>query len=231
MKDRRILIVEDEEKVAKLIQQGLVENDFEAEIAFDGNIGLRMAVSGKYDAIILDVNLPGMNGFEVARNLRQQNAGIPILMLTALGNLDDKLEGFDSGADDYLLKPFEFRELLVRVHSLIKRMDRPVTSDQVLKMADLEVNIDTKIVKRAGKRIDLTAKEFALLEYLLNRRNRVITRAEIAEKVWDLNFDTGTNVIDVYVNFLRNKIDKPFNQKLIQTVIGMGYTMRLPDED
>jgi DNA-binding response OmpR family regulator len=231
MKHRRILIVEDEEKVAKLIQQGLVENEYEAEIAFDGTIGLRMALSGKFDALILDVNLPGINGFEVARSIRQQNAGLPILMLTAMGSLDDKLEGFDSGADDYLLKPFEFRELLVRIQSLIKRLDRPVTIDQVLKMADLEVNIDTKIVKRAGKRIDLTAKEFALLEYLMNRRNRVVSRGEIAEKVWDLNFDTGTNVIDVYVNFLRNKIDKPFDPKLIQTVIGMGYTMRLPDED
>ena len=231
MNDRRILIVEDEEKVAKLIQQGLVEHEFEAEIAFDGNIGLRMALSGKFDAIILDVNLPGTNGFEVARKIREQRGSTPILMLTAMGSLDDKLEGFNSGADDYLLKPFEFRELLVRIQSLIKRMDRPVTSDQVLKMADLEVNVDTKIVKRAGKRIDLTAKEFALLEYLMNRRNRVVSRVEIAEKVWDLNFDTGTNVIDVYVNFLRNKIDKPFNPKLIQTVIGMGYSMRLPDED
>jgi two-component system, OmpR family, copper resistance phosphate regulon response regulator CusR len=208
---KKILIIEDEIKVAKLIQQGLSENEFEAEIAFDGVIGLRMATTGAFNAIILDINLPGINGYDVAKKIREKNSSIPVLMLTALGSLEDKIAGFESGADDYLLKPFEFRELLVRINALIKRADGTLHK-KLLTIADLEVNQDTKVVKRGGKRIDLTAKEYALLEYLMRNRGKIISRIDIAEKVWDLNFDTGTNVIDVYVNFLRKKIDKDLLQ-------------------
>ncbi|KAJ1444192.1 two component transcriptional regulator, winged helix family [Ochromonadaceae sp. CCMP2298] len=227
---KKILIIEDEVKVAKFIAQGLSESLFEAEVAYDGTVGYRMATSGGYHAIILDVNLPNMNGYEVAKKIRETDSSTPILMLTALSSLDDKITGFDSGADDYLLKPFEFRELLVRINALLKRSfgSQP---KKVLSVADLEINPDSKVVKRNGKRIELTAKEYALLEYLMRNRGKIISRIDIAEKVWDLNFDTGTNVIDVYVNFLRKKIDKDFSSKLIHTVIGMGYTLREPVED
>jgi DNA-binding response OmpR family regulator len=231
MSTKNILIVEDEVKVAKLIREGLQAKQFEAEIAYDGLIGHRMAITGKFDAVILDVNLPGMNGFEVAKKIRQTNTVIPILMLTALGSIDDKLSGFESGADDYLIKPFEFRELLVRITTLLKRVDNAGRHSPILSISDLEMDTDTKIVKRAGKRIDLTAREFELLEYLIRHKGKVVSRIDIAEKVWDLSFDTGTNVIDVYVNFLRKKVDKDQPKKLIQTVIGMGYTIREIDED
>ncbi|WP_370088849.1 response regulator [Ekhidna sp.] len=227
---KKILIIEDEAKVAKLIQKGLLENQFDVELAYDGVIGSRLASSGSFHAIILDVNLPGANGYDVARKIRETNSNVPILMLTAMGTIEDKISGFESGADDYLLKPFEFRELLARLNVLIKRSEGS-SHKKLLTVADLELDLETKMVKRANKRIDLTAKEYALLEYLIRNRGKVISRIDIAEKVWDLNFDTGTNVIDVYVNFLRKKIDKDASKKLIHTVIGMGYTLREPDED
>ena len=227
---KKILIVEDEAKVARLIEQGLLENQFEVELAFDGTIGSRMARATSYHAIILDVNLPGINGYEVAKKIREVNSNTPILMLTAMGTIEDKISGFESGADDYLLKPFEFRELLARLNVLMKRADG-ATHKKLLTVADLELNLDTKVAKRANRRIDLTAKEYGLLEYFIQNKGKVISRSDIAEKVWDLDFDTGTNVIDVYVNFLRKKIDKDASVKLIHTVIGMGYILREPDED
>lgn len=223
----RILIVEDEPKVAAFIQKGLKENLFESDIAFDGAIGKRMAMNNKYDAIILDINLPEINGYELCREIRKKNRNIPILMLTALGTTDDKIEGFDSGADDYLIKPFEFRELLARIKVLIKRagnINEP--AGNLLSFEDLEMNLETKRVKRGDKLINLTAKEFALLEYLIINKGRVLSKMDIAEKVWDINFETGTNVIEVYINFLRKKIDKDFPEKLIHTVVGMGYVLR-----
>jgi DNA-binding response OmpR family regulator len=229
---KKLLIIEDEVKVANIIKQGFEENGFTADVAYDGTIGLKMLknATAAADAIILDVNLPGMNGYEVAEKIRESNPRIPILMLTALGNIDDKIAGFESGADDYLLKPFEFKELLIRINTLIKR-NTGIKDSRLLKIADLELNLDTKIVKRNGTRFDLTAKEFGLLEYLVKNKGKVVSRAAIAQQVWDLNFDTGTNVIDVYVNFLRKKIDNDPSKKLIHTVVGMGYILREEYED
>ena len=222
----KILIIEDEQKVAGFVKKGLEENDFEADIAFDGLIGLKMFQQTIYQLIIIDVNLPLMNGFDLCKEIRKTNSRVPILMLTALSGTDSKVMGFESGADDYLVKPFEFRELIVRIKALIKRSERQVFSSSILKIADLEMDTDSKIVKRGNDIIELTAKEFSLLEYLLINQGRVVSRVDIAEKIWDINFDTGTNVIDVYVNFIRKKIDKKYNSKLIHTVIGMGYVLR-----
>jgi len=226
MKALKILIIEDEPKVAGFIKKGLEEHFFEADIAYDGLIGKKMALGGDYNAIILDVNLPHLNGFDICKEIRSQNSKIPILMLTALGTTDDKLMGFDLGADDYLIKPFEFKELLARLRVLFKRSEGIFASGSILKIADLELNTDSKTVKRGNKNIELTAKEFALLEFLLLNKGRVMSKAEIAEKIWEITFDTGTNVIEVYVNFLRKKIDKDFSPKLIHTHIGMGYVLK-----
>jgi heavy metal response regulator len=222
----KILIVEDEPKLASYIQKGLEEQAYEVEVAYDGLMGKRLASGHHYDVIIMDVNLPKMNGFDVATALREAKLKTPILMLTALGTMEDKLTGFDSGADDYLVKPFEFRELLARLRALYKRSSEAPLQATVLKIADLELNLGDKTVKRGGKKLDLTAKEFSLLEYFMRNRGRVVSRVDIAEKVWEINFDTGTNVIDVYVNFLRKKVDKNFPVKLIHTVVGMGYIMK-----
>lgn len=221
----KILIVEDEPKVAAFIQLGLEENNYTTKIAADGEEGKKMALNHLFDLIILDVNLPKINGLELCKILRDNNIKTPILMLTALGSTDDKVSGFESGADDYLVKPFEFRELLARVKALIKRSS-PLNNESILRVDDLELNTESKVVKRGNKKIDLTAKEFALLEYLMKNKDRVVSRKEIADKVWDIHFDTGTNVIDVYVNFLRKKIDKDFDKKIIQTQVGMGYVIR-----
>lgn len=229
----KILIIEDEPKVADFIKKGLSENNFDTQIAYDGQIGKSLALSGQFSALILDVNLPHINGYELCKILRGAGLKIPILMLTALGTLEDKLTGFDAGADDYLQKPFEFRELLARLKALLKRsgvLSNAPLKDNVIRIADLEINQDSKVVKRGGKKIELTAREFVLLEYLAKNKNRVVSRFDIAERVWDINFDTGTNVIDVYINFLRKKIDKEFNKKLIHTQIGMGYVMREDEE-
>jgi DNA-binding response OmpR family regulator len=222
----KILIVEDEPKLASYIQKGLEEQAYEVEVAYDGLMGKRLASANHYDVIIMDVNLPKMNGFDLASALRTEKIKTPILMLTALGTMEDKLTGFDSGADDYLVKPFEFRELLARIRALYKRSSEGQVSAGILKIADLELNLDDKTVRRAGRKMELTAKEFSLLEHLMRNKGRVVSRVDIAEKVWEINFDTGTNVIDVYVNFLRKKVDKDFPIKLIHTVVGMGYIMR-----
>lgn len=222
----KILIVEDEPKVASFIKKGLEEQSYMVEQAFDGTIGKSMALSNSYDVIVMDINLPGINGFELSKILRQNNVRTPILMLTALGTMDDKLTGFESGADDYLVKPFEFRELLARIKALYKRIGDNQPISNVLRVADLELNLDEKVARRGGNKIDLTAKEFSLLEYFIRNKGRVVSRVDIAEKVWEINFDTGTNVIDVYVNFLRKKVDKDFPKKLIHTVVGMGYILK-----
>lgn len=222
----RILVVEDEPKVASFVKRGLEENGFSCEIAFDGLMGKRMFDAGDYDLIILDLNLPYKNGIELCIEIRTSNQKIPVIMLTALRTTEDKLAGFDSGADDYLVKPFEFRELLARIRSLLKRISIAETGGNLLTVLDLEVNLNTYEVTRSGKKIDLTQKEFALLVYLLQNKDRVVSRIDIAEKVWDINFDTGTNIIDVYVNFLRKKIDKDFSQKLIHTQTGVGYILK-----
>ncbi|MBD2699466.1 response regulator transcription factor [Spirosoma sp. BT702] len=222
----KILVVEDEPKLASFVRKGLEEQACEVDVAFDGQAGRTMALANPYDVIIMDINLPKLNGFEVVQSIRQQKNSTPVLMLTALGSVDDKLTGFEVGADDYLVKPFEFRELMARLRALTKRNTDGALQANTLKLADLELDLNEKIARRGNKRIDLTAKEFGLLEYLMRNRGRVVSRVDIAEKVWDIHFDTGTNVIDVYVNFLRKKIDKDFPTKLIHTVIGMGYMLK-----
>lgn len=226
----KILVVEDEQKVALFIQKGLQENGFTVDVAFDGAMGERFARDNNYDAIVLDVNLPLLNGFELCKMIRSYNKFVPIIMLTAFSSIENKLNGFDLGADDYLIKPFEFRELLARIKSLIGRSKESNKSTTVLTVANLKMELETRSVFRDNKKIDLTAKEFALLEFFIRSKGRTITRVEIAEKVWDINFDTGTNIVDVYVNFLRKKIDKEFSPKLIHTKIGMGYIFKEGDE-
>ncbi|MBK6828520.1 MAG: response regulator transcription factor [Chitinophagaceae bacterium] len=227
MEEIKVLLVEDEKKIADSIAKGLKELDYHVETAYDGKIGLRVYENGDFNLVITDINLPGINGYELCRIIRSRNQQIPIIMLTALSTTDDKIEGFDAGADDYLVKPFEFKELIVRIRALLKRaLNQQLPTGNVLKVADLELNVDSKEVTRSGKPISLTAKEFQLLEYFMRNRNRVLSRGDIAEKVWDLDFDTKTNVIDVYVTFLRKKLDKDFNEKLIHTQVGMGYIMK-----
>lgn len=227
MEEIKILLIEDEKKIADTLSKGLKELDYHVETAYDGKIGLRLFDSGSFNLIISDINMPGINGYDLCKIIRGRNQHIPIIMLTALSTTNDKIEGFDAGADDYLVKPFEFKELLVRIRALLKRtMNQQLPSGNILTVADLEMNIDSKEVTRDGRPINLTAKEFQLLEYFMRNRNRVVSRADIAEKVWNLDFDTKTNVIDVYVNFLRKKIDKEFEPKLIQTQVGMGYMMK-----
>ncbi len=224
----KILLIEDEPGISSFIKKGLGEHGHEVSQAFDGDMGLRFAAQSQFDMIILDVILPHMNGLEVARQLRASGyAEVPILMLTALSTTDDVVSGLDAGADDYLTKPFRFKELLARIRALSRRGSLS-KGGKVLGIADLVLNLDTKSVTRAGQEINLTAREFTLLTFFLQNRGRVMSRVDILEQVWEVNFDTGTNVIDVYVNYLRNKIDKPFDTKLIHTVVGMGYVMKEP---
>ncbi len=228
----KILLVEDEKKVASFIKKGLQEQAYSVDIALDGAEGERLALASKYDAVILDVMLPHKSGFAVCRTLRGCVPEMPILMLTALDSTDDKLQGLDAGADDYLVKPFEFRELLARLRALFRRAGATRGGETaVLTCADLTLNLHSRQVVRSGRRIELTSKEFALLEYFLRHRRRVIPRTELAEHVWDIRFDTESNVIDVYVSFLRKKIDRDFQPKLIHTVIGAGYVLRDDDSE
>jgi two-component system copper resistance phosphate regulon response regulator CusR len=218
----KILIVEDETKVASFIKKGLEESHYEADIAYDSMFAEKLARQYKYDLFILDLIIPGTGGLELCKKFKMTFPGIPVLMLTALGTTEDKLAGFDAGANDYLLKPFEFRELLARVKVLIKSSDHPRETSNKLFVADLELDLDRKAVRRGISFIDLTAKEFSLLEYFMRNTGRVLSRNDIAE-VWDASFDFSTNVVDVYVNFLRKKIDKGFDKKLIHTKVGFGY--------
>ena len=232
MQNNKLLLVEDESKVADFIKKGLIEYDFEVDIAYDGVIGKNMALSNHYDLILLDVNLPLLNGYQLCKIIRDFKNNIPILMLTALGNINQKVQGFEAGADDYLLKPFEFKELLLRIKALINRSQKiqnPTTNDLII-IADLEINCGGKTVTRGGKTIDLTAKEFSLLEYLAINKDKVLSKAEIAENVWDISFDTKTNTIEVYINFLRKKIDANFEHKLIHTRVGLGYLIKSTEE-
>lgn len=225
--EERILLVEDEIKIADTLKLGLSENGYEVEAAYDGNIGLKLFETRPFDLVVLDINLPGMNGYELCKRIRAKNAQVPVIMLTALTSLNDKIEGYDAGADDYIIKPFEFRELLMKIRVLLKRTSsHQVPVGSVLKAADLEMNLDSKEVRRGDTVINLTAKEFQLLEYLLRNKNRVVSRVDIAMNVWDIDFDTNTNVIDVYINYVRNKVDKKFEQKLIHTQVGMGYILK-----
>lgn len=227
MEKQHILIVEDEQKVANFIKKGLETQSFEALIAEDGQTAIDVFSKHTFDLVILDIGLPDMSGLDVCAKIRESNTQVPILMLTALGSMADKLSGFEVGTDDYLVKPFDFMELLVRVKALLKRSTPSSTSpNEVLKVADLELDLAQKLAFRGGRQIELTAKEYSLLEYLMRNRGRVISKVDIAENVWDINFDTGTNFIEVYINYLRNKVDKGFENKLIHTVVGMGYVLK-----
>jgi len=219
----KILIVEDEPKVASFIKQGLSEYGYDSEVVFDGQMGKRLALSNNFDLILLDIIIPYINGIDLCKQIKKEKPTVPILMLTALGTTDDKVSGFDAGADDYLVKPFEFKELLARIKALTKRNTGLVEISNKLRVSDLVLDLDKKIAIRGGVKIELTAKEFCLLEYFMRNKGKVLSRPDIAGKVWDISFDTGTNVVDVYVNILRKKIDKNFQHKLIQTRIGMGY--------
>ncbi len=226
IENKKILIVEDEVKVATFIKKGLQTQNFEAEVAETGSEAKAFFDEGSFDLIILDIGLPDMSGLEVCEYIRQKNAKIPILMLTALGSVADKLSGFEVGTDDYVVKPFDFMELLVRVKALLKRTIEIEQPSEKLQEADLELDLKEKVARRDGRVVELTAKEFSLLEYLMLNKGRVVSKVDIAEKVWDINFDTGTNFIEVYVNYLRNKIDKGFSNKLIHTIVGMGYMLK-----
>jgi DNA-binding response OmpR family regulator len=224
--DLKILLVEDEKKIADILRKGLAEQGYTVDVAYDGLVGQKVFDAHEFQLVILDLNLPGLNGYELCRHIRSRNEKIPIIMLTALSSTDDKIQGFEAGADDYIIKPFDFKELLVRIKALLKRIYQQVPSGNVLKVSDVVMNLESKEVTRSGKSISLTAKEFQLLEYFVRNKNRVVSRADIALKVWDIDFDTKTNVIDVYVNFLRKKIDRDFEPKLIHTQVGMGYILK-----
>lgn len=225
----QILIIEDDKRVAELIQRGLQEQGYQIFQAFDGEMGKKLIFSQDYDLLIMDIILPGINGIDLCKLVRERKPDIPIIMLTALGTTDDKVEGFDAGADDYLVKPFDFRELHVRIKALLKRKSvHGTVEDPIIRLADLELNTGTKIVMRGGEEINLTPKEFKLLEYLLRNQRRVVSREEIAAEVWETSFDTGTNFIDVYINYLRKKVDKSFPVKLIHTKPGMGFILKDP---
>lgn len=229
-----ILVIEDEQRVADLLKRGLEESGYSVSLAYDAEMGLRLFRSAQFDFVISDVILPKKSGFDLCKDIRAVNTSVPILMLTALGTTDDKLEGFDSGADDYMVKPFDFRELIGRIKVLLKRNGSahiPVDEMNELSYADLKVNLSTKEVYRNDEKIHLTPKEFNLLAYMLRNAGRVLTRIEIAENVWNTHFDTGTNFIDVYINYLRKKIDKNFEPKLIHTKPGMGFILRVENED
>ncbi|MGE0615872.1 MAG: response regulator transcription factor [Bacteriovoracia bacterium] len=221
----RILVVEDQKKMSGFLKKGLAEAGYSVDVAESGQAAESLVAGSEYDLIVLDVMLPDQNGFDTARHLRRDGYGGPILMLTALAGTKDKVHGLDAGADDYLTKPFAFDELLARVRALLRR--NSPHSQPRLRFADLEMDLVTREVTRAGKSISLTPKEFALLELFLRSPNRPLTRTSISEHVWDVHFDTESNVIDVYINSLRKKVDAPFKgHKLIHTVVGVGYVMK-----
>lgn len=223
-----LLLVEDDLRVSELIKRGLEEHGYQVTLAYDGLMGKKLMMANRYDLIITDIVLPYLNGIDLCREIRLIWPEIPIIMLTALGTTDNKVEGFDAGTSDYLVKPFDMRELHVRIKALLSRHALASQVHVVLKLtyADLEMDLQTKVVKRMGEEIVLTPKEFKLLEYMLRNKERILTRTEIAEQVWDTHFDTGTNFIDVYMNYLRKKIDKNFENKLIHTKTGMGFIFK-----
>lgn len=220
-----ILLVEDDLRVSELIKKGLEEQGFTVTLAYDGLSSKNLFLCHDFDLIITDIILPEINGIALCKEIRMLKPELPIIMLTALGTTDDKIDGFDAGADDYLVKPFEMRELTARIKALLKRSSKNKLGF-ILKFCDLEMNLQTKIVKRSNKELNLTLKEFKLLEFLLQNQGRIISRTEIAEKVWNTHFDTGTNFIDVYINYLRKKVDKDFEKKLIHTRSGMGFILK-----
>ncbi|WP_300670552.1 response regulator transcription factor [Soonwooa sp.] len=227
MTNIKILLVEDDDKLSKIISKGLTEASFEVLNAYDGEMGLKLARQTDVDLVITDIILPKKNGLELCQELKISNPELPIIMLTALGTTDEKLEGFDAGADDYLTKPFEMRELIARIKVLLKRNSGIISAPKsILQYEDVLLNLDEKTVFRNKLEIKLTPKEFKLFQYMMENPERVLSRTEIAENVWETHFDTGTNFIDVYINYLRKKIDKNFDVKLIHTKPGMGFMLK-----
>lgn len=224
----KILLVEDEASLATMMHKGLTEKGYNVTVVADGNIAFKMAMENEFSLFILDIMLPGLDGLGLCRQLRKNKINAPVLILTALGTTENIVAGLDSGADDYLLKPFRFAELEARLRSLLRRTKLAEDLDLPEKLAidDLEMNMDAKTVKRGATAINLTATEFRLLECLIRNKNKVLSRLELLEKVWGVGFNMATNVVDVYVNYLRKKIDKDFDVKLIHTVVGMGYTIK-----
>jgi DNA-binding response OmpR family regulator len=222
--DINILIVEDEQRLAEILKKQLEESGFNAEIAYDGFVGKQLVTKNKYNLIILDINLPLINGYDLCKEIRKTNSQIPIIMLTAFGTPDNKIAGFDMGADDYIVKPVDYRELLARVNVFLRRSNSNTRiAESKIEIADLEMDLNTKTVTRSNKKIELTAKEFLLLETFLKNKDKLLTRDFIIEKVWGIEFDPNTNIMDVYVNYLRKKIDKDFEPKLIHTKFGFGF--------
>jgi len=224
----KVLVVEDEQKVANFLKKGLKEEQFVVDVAYDGLEGEVMALENEYDLILLDVMLPGKDGVAILETLRSKQLDVPIIMLTAKDMVVDKLKGFEAGCDDYIPKPFSFEELLARIRAVLRRHSS--AGSNVLTFADLTLDLISHKVIRGGKEIELTAKEYSLMEYLMRNPERVLTRTMITQHVWDYNFDSFTNVIDVYVNYLRNKVDRGFSQKLIHTVRGVGYILKESDK-
>jgi two-component system copper resistance phosphate regulon response regulator CusR len=222
----KVLVIEDEPQVSLFIKQGLEVQSISADVAYDGEMGKRLALRSDYDVILLDVVIPGINGFDLCKILKKEKPYVPILLLTTLGTTADKVTGFDAGADDYLSKPFEFEELTARIKALARRQKiNSNIHEDLLRFEDLKLDLQKKVAIRAEKEIKLSVKEFTLLEFFMRNPGKVFSRMELAEKIWDLKFDTGTNVVEVYINMLRNKIDKDFRVKLLQTRIGHGYVL------
>ncbi|MCH4155516.1 MAG: response regulator transcription factor [Muribaculaceae bacterium] len=231
MDKAKILVIEDDSRMAELISRGLEEAGYDVVTKNDGREGLSTAFHTRFDLIVTDIILPGINGLDICKKLKQNDESYPVIMLTALGTTDDKVDGFDAGADDYMVKPFEIRELSARVRVLLKHSKNGKTLSESMKIGDLEMNLQTKIVKRGDREINLTPKEFNLLAYMMQNTGRVLSKQEIAEKVWDIKFDSGTNFIDVYISYLRKKIDKDFEKKLIITKPGMGFILKEQNEN
>jgi len=229
----KVLLVEDTPDLVSIIIRGLNDEGMEVSVAGDGNTALDMALKYNFDVIVLDIMLPGINGIQVCREIRKKNENISIIMLTALGSTENIVTGLESGADDYLVKPFKLIELSARIRTLVRRSRSIATPQEKIFIADLEINLSSKTVSRAGKSISLTATEFRLLEYLMRNQNRVLSRIQILENVWDIDFNMGTNVVDVYINYVRKKVEAPGAVKLIHTVFGMGYILKeeLVNED
>ena len=223
MNELRLLVLEDEPKVGAFLKEGLEEQGYMVNLVTDGILGKDAVESSKYDMAILDVLVPHINGLELCSIIREKDKSIPILMLTALGTTENKLKGFESGADDYLVKPFEFEELLARIKALTRRGAESLESANMISAFGLSLDLDKKRANRGGQTISLTGKEFGLLEYLMKAKGRVVSKEEISDKVWGVNFDTGTNFVEVYINLLRKKVDKDFDQKLLHTRFGLGY--------
>ena len=225
----RILVVEDEKKVANFIKKGLEEEHYAVDTAYDGEAGLFMAEANEYDLIVLDLMIPKIDGLEVLKKIRGSKNNVPILVLTAKASVEDIVKGLDAGCDDYLTKPFEFAEFLARIRALLRR--EKIDKEPLLNVADLTLSLVTHKVTRKGKEIELTSKEYALLEYFMRNPEKVLTRTMISEHVWDYHFDSLTNVVDVYVNYLRKKVDKDFEPKLIHTIRGVGYILSASRQD